>query len=62
MKNIHNIVSDLMHIIDTQHVMTTHIDHQQNGYISIHIYHGHRHLHIEVFEGSDRYTDVGLIS
>lgn len=63
MANIHNIVSDLIEMIDPQRVMTTHVDDQVSNYISIHIYQGHRHLHMEVYEASSNvYTDVGLIS
>jgi hypothetical protein len=63
MANIHNVVSNLIELIDLQNVMTTHIEDQVAGYITIHIHQGHRHLQIEVYEESSNvYTDVGVIS
>lgn len=63
MANINNVVSDLIQLIDTRNVMTTHIEDPVAGYITIHIHQGHRHLQIEVYEESSNvYTDVGVIS
>lgn len=63
MANIHNVVSDLIELVDPRNVMTTDIEDPVAGYITIHIYQGHRHLQIEVYEESSNvYTDVGVIS
>lgn len=63
MANIHNVVSDLLEIIDPQHVMTTQIEDQVGNYITISIRQGHRLMQIEVYEESSNvYTNVVLLS
>lgn len=63
MKNIHNVVSDLIDIIDRRNQMTSNIEYRNNNYIRIHLRQGHKYMCIEVFEeGTDEYSDVVLLN
>lgn len=62
MKNIHNVVSDLMDIIDRRRQMTSHVEHRDNRYIRVHIHQGVKYVCIEVFEEQpDEYTDIVVL-